>query len=68
MKFNPCIDKCTSGGSHCQGCGRSFEEIAGTKKLVMSIVSFIQSQGYENSEEFINKISKSVLKRLQNPV
>ena len=68
MKFNPCIDKCTTKGSHCQGCGRSFEEIAGTKKLVMSIVSFIQSQGYENSEEFINKISKSVLKKLQNPV
>ncbi|MEY3785900.1 MAG: hypothetical protein RLZ75_105, partial [Pseudomonadota bacterium] len=26
MKFNPCIDKCTSEGTHCQGCGRSFEE------------------------------------------
>jgi hypothetical protein len=66
MKFNPCIDKCTSEGSHCQGCGRSFEEIAGTKKLVASIVSFIQSQGYENSEEFIDKISESVLKKLKN--
>jgi hypothetical protein len=68
MKFNPCIDKCTSEGSHCQGCGRSFEEIADTKKLVMSIVSFIQSQDYENSEEFVNAISKSVLKKLQNTV
>ena len=67
MKFNPCIDKCTYEGSHCQGCGRSRQEIASTKKLVMSIVSFIQSQGYENSEEFVNAISKSVLKKLQNP-
>lgn len=66
MKFNPCIDKCTTEGSHCQGCGRSFEEIAGTKKLVMSIANFIQSQDYENSEEFVNAISKSVLKKLQN--
>jgi hypothetical protein len=65
MKFNPCIDQCTYEGSHCQGCGRSFEEIADTKQLVMSIVSFIQSQGYENSEEFVNAISKSVLKKLQ---
>ena len=65
MKFNPCIDQCTYEGSHCQGCGRSFEEIADTKKLVMSIVSFIQSQGYENGEEFVNAISKSVLKKLQ---
>ena len=66
MKFNPCIDKCTSEGTHCQGCGRSFEEIAGTKKLVMSIVDFIQDQDYENSEEFVSAISKSVLKKLKN--
>jgi hypothetical protein len=65
MKFNPCIDQCTYEGSHCQGCGRSFEEIADTKQLVMLIVRFIQSQGYENSEEFVNAISKSVLKKLQ---
>ncbi|MEY3758920.1 MAG: hypothetical protein RIR39_411 [Pseudomonadota bacterium] len=65
MKFNPCIDKCTSEGTHCQGCGRSFEEIAGTKKLVMSIVDFIQSQDYENSEEFVSTLSKSVLKKVQ---
>jgi hypothetical protein len=65
MKFNPCIDKCTSEGTHCQGCGRSFEEIAGTKKLVISIVDFIQSQDYDNSDEFVNAISKSVLKKLK---
>ncbi len=64
MKFNPCSDKCTYEGSHCQGCGRSFEEITETKKLVMSIVNFIQSQDYENGEEFVNAISKSVLKKL----
>ena len=65
MKFNPCIDQCTYEGSHCQGCGRSFEEIAQTKQLVMSIVNFVKSQGYENCEEFVNTISKSVLKKLQ---
>lgn len=65
MKFNPCIDQCTYEGSHCQGCSRSFEEIAHTKQLVMSIVNFVQSQDYENSEEFVNAISKSVLKKLQ---
>ena len=65
MKFNPCIDKCTSEGAHCEGCGRSFDEIAGTKKLVMSIVNFIQTQDYENSEEFVSAISKSALKKLK---
>lgn len=65
MKFNPCIDQCTYEGSHCEGCGRSHEEIAGTKKLVMSIVDFMQTQGYDNSEDFMNAVSKSVLKKLQ---
>ncbi len=64
MKFTPCIDQCTSEGTHCQGCGRSHQEIADTKKLVLSIVDFIKTQEYENSEEFLNKINKSVLKRL----
>ncbi len=64
MKFNPCIDQCTTEGTHCQGCGRSHQEIANTKKLVLSIVDFIKTQEYENSEEFLNKINKSVLKRL----
>lgn len=67
MKFNPCVDKCTYEGTHCEGCGRSHQEIADTKKLVMSIVDFIQIQDYENAEEFLDKISKSVLKKLQKP-
>lgn len=64
MKFIPCQDLCTYDGTHCEGCGRSHQEIADTKKLVMSIVDFIQTQGYENSEEFVSAISKSVLKKL----
>ena len=64
MKFVPCQDECTYEGTHCEGCGRSHEEIAGTKALVKSIVSFIQSQDYENSEDFITAISKSTRKKL----
>lgn len=64
MKFHPCIDQCTTEGTHCQGCGRSHEEIAATKKLVKSIVEFIQQQRYENPEEFVAAISKSILKKL----
>ncbi|WP_427551491.1 DUF1289 domain-containing protein [Methylomonas sp. MS20] len=64
MKYNPCIDQCTSDGSHCQGCGRSHQEIADTKKLVKSIVEFVQQQQYDNPEDFVAKIGKSVLKKL----
>ena len=65
MKFNPCIDQCTKEGTHCQGCGRSFEEIAATKQIVQSAVAFIQQQQYDNPEEFVAAISKSILKKLE---
>lgn len=65
MKYHPCIDQCTTEGTHCQGCGRSHQEIADTKKLVKAVVDFIQQQDYENPEEFVDRISKSILKKLQ---
>ncbi len=64
MKFHPCIDQCTTEGTCCEGCGRSHQEIADTKKLVKSVVDFIQQQDYENPEEFVAAISKSILKKL----
>jgi len=64
MKFNRCVDNCTSEGTHCQGCGRSFEEIRATKQLVKAVVDFIEDQDYENPEEFVNAISKSILKKV----
>lgn len=68
MKFNPCISgKCTDQGMHCEGCGRSHEEIADTKKLIMSVAALAQAQGYENHEEFADFIAKGILKKLQNP-
>ncbi|MGR8980939.1 MAG: DUF1289 domain-containing protein [Gammaproteobacteria bacterium] len=68
MKFSPCISgKCTEGGTHCEGCGRSHEEIAETKKLIMQLADFARSQDYENIEDFSNFIGKNLLKKLQNP-
>jgi Protein of unknown function (DUF1289) len=68
MKFNPCIsDKCTYEGTHCEGCGRSHEEIAETKRLVGNLVDFAKKMDYENHEDFASFIGKSLLKKLQNP-
>ena len=64
MKFTPCLDKCTKDGTHCQGCGRSYEEIAQTKKLVAGLVEFAKQQNYDNPEDFMNAVKKSVLKKL----
>ena len=65
MKFNPCTDNCTYEGSHCEGCGRTHQEIAETKKMVMALVNFAQSQEYENIEDFSNSIGQSLLKKLK---
>jgi TolB-like protein len=65
MKFNPCTDNCTYEGTHCEGCGRTHQEIAETKKLVMAVVNFAQEQEYENIEDFANAIGQSVFKKLK---
>ena len=68
MKFSPCISgKCTYEGTHCEGCGRTHEEIAETKKIIMELVSYAQMKEYENIEDFANSIGKSVLTKLQKP-
>jgi predicted Fe-S protein YdhL (DUF1289 family) len=65
MKFSPCVDKCTYEGERCEGCGRTHQEIAETKKLVMALVNFAQEQEYENAEEFVGAVGQSVLKKLK---
>lgn len=67
MKFNPCKGSpfCTEEGTHCQGCGRSHQEIAETRSLIKGLVEFAQKQGYENSEDFAQFISGSLVKKLQ---
>jgi hypothetical protein len=67
MKYQPCIDQCTSDGSHCQGCGRSHEEIAEVKGLVKTSVEFLKRHNYENPEDFMTAISRSILKKLAKP-
>jgi hypothetical protein len=68
MKFNPCVSgKCTDQGTHCEGCGRSHEEIAETKQLIGNLVSFAQKMGYENHEDFADFVGRNLLKKLQNP-
>ena len=67
MKFSPCKGSafCTETGNHCEGCGRSHEEIAETKVIVKGLVDFVQKQDYENPEDFAQFISGALLKKLQ---
>jgi predicted Fe-S protein YdhL (DUF1289 family) len=66
MKFRPCIpDRCTKEGTHCEGCGRSHEEIAETKQLILELVGLARRQAYENVDEFAQFVAKSVVAKHQ---
>lgn len=67
MKFVPCQDRCTTDGTHCQGCGRSHDEIASTKHLIAGVIRYIQEQGYDNPDDFVSVLSKKVLKKCTPP-
>ena len=66
MRFNPCQgkDNCTEGGTHCEGCGRSHEEIARTRELIDVIVGFAQEMGYENYQDFTAFVGDKAAKKV----
>ena len=66
-RFVPCSghDFCTKEGSHCQGCGRSHEEIAKTRELVEQCTQFALSMGYENVEEFAAYLAGKVVSKVR---
>lgn len=72
MLFKPCRggDFCTQDGAHCQGCGRSHEEIAETRDLMTTLADYVLKMGYENVEEFTtffgDKTAKKVRKALMD--
>ena len=65
MIFNPCTGKCTDEGSHCEGCGRTHEDVAVTRKFVKEIVGYIQQKEYENPQDLITSLSNGVQYQLQ---
>lgn len=60
MIFKPCNGQCTEEGTHCEGCGRSHEEIAEMKELVGGLVAFAEKMEYENIEDFANGVAGSI--------
>ena len=64
MKFSPCTGKCTEEGTHCEGCGRSQEEVAAMRKPVEELVELVQEMQYENIEEFANAVAGSIKYKL----
>lgn len=57
MNFEPCTGNCTEDGTHCEGCGRSHEEIAETRALVDQLARFVVDKGYDNPEAFVQFVA-----------
>ena len=60
MKFSPCTGKCTDNDAHCEGCGRSREEITEMNALVGNLISFAEKMNYENIDDFANGVAGSI--------
>ncbi len=67
MHFSPCRgrDNCTEGGTHCQGCGRSHEEIAETRQLMDALARFALKMGYDNVQEYAQFIADKTVKKVK---
>lgn len=65
MKFSPCRggDFCTREGTHCEGCGRSQQEIAETSELIGAVVQYALDKGFENIEEFTAFVGDKAAKK-----
>ena len=65
MQFSPCKggDFCTQDGTHCQGCGRTHEEIAQTRELMANLATYAVDMGYENIEEFTSFVGEKAAKK-----
>ncbi len=66
MQFSPCQgkDNCTEGGTHCEGCGRSHEEIAHTRELIGMVAGYALEIGYKNYQEFTAFIGDKAAKKV----
>ena len=60
MKFSPCTGKCTEEGTHCEGCGRSHEEIAEMNTYIAQLVTFAEKMEYENIEDFADGVAGGI--------
>ena len=67
MKFSPCRggDFCTKEGTHCQGCGRSHDEVAATKALVAAVMNYALKMDYENIDEFTTFVAERAAKKVR---
>lgn len=60
MKFKPCNGECTDDGLHCEGCGRTHQEIDAMLQPVEELVALFKKMNYENLDDFANAVAGSI--------
>ncbi len=64
--FVRCMGKtaCQENADGCRTCGRSLEEIYGTRALVDELAKFAQRMGYRNPEVFFQYVADKAGKKV----
>lgn len=64
--FKPCQGKtaCRDDGRACLTCGRSFEEIEDTRRLIDALADLAMAQGYDNLDEFAGYVARKVIDKV----
>jgi len=65
MKYSPCNGGCTHDGTHCNGCGRSHEEVAKVNGLVKQLAAYAKEMNYENIEDYANSVATGIYYKLE---
>jgi hypothetical protein len=60
MKFKPCNGQCTDEGLHCEGCGRTHQEIEAMRGPVNDLVALAGKMEYENLEDFADAVGAGI--------
>ncbi len=65
MKYRPCTGACTDKGTHCDGCGRTHEEVAELNGMVKELAAYAKKMDYENTDDYANSVAKGIYYKLE---
>ena len=64
MKYRPCNGGCTKKGTHCDGCGRTHEEVEKLNGMVKELAAYAKEMQYENIEYYANSVATGIYYKL----
>lgn len=56
---------CVENETECRTCGRSLDEIYGTRALIDELAEFVEKMGYANSDMFLEYVANKAAKKIR---